>query len=151
MFPKHGQAVNSKRLNLHVVVSPKCALIADLLYAPISRHAKGSLMDYVEKLDALDAAEAAINTAIANLSKAADALARGGWKKLDVPGRPTGGVVYMPPIDSPPNITPWLSFDEIKKLAEAYWSALAEAEDAWKSLSPAAQRHMRAPEKPPLS
>ena len=57
----------------------------DLLYSPIG-HPKGSLMDYAEKLDALDAAEAALTTAISNLHKAADALGGGGWKRLSVAG-----------------------------------------------------------------
>ena len=53
----------------------------DLLYPPIG-HPKGSLMDYAEKLEAADAAEAALTTAISNLRKAADALGGDGWKKL---------------------------------------------------------------------
>jgi hypothetical protein len=84
-----------------------------------------------------------------NLCENVPEILRG--EQFVVPGRPTGEVVYMPPIESPPNIAAWRSFDEIKELAEAYWSALADAEAAWKSLSPAAQRQVRAPGKPPLS
>jgi hypothetical protein len=51
-----------------------------LLYAPIG-YPKGSLMNYAEKLDALDTAESALTTAISNLRKAADALGGGGWKR----------------------------------------------------------------------
>ena len=46
----------------------------DLFYSPIG-HRKGSLMDYAEKLDALDAAEAALNAALGKLRNAADASA----------------------------------------------------------------------------
>jgi hypothetical protein len=42
----------------------------DLLYSPIG-HPKGSAMDYLEKLDASDAAEKAIRTAVSNLNQAA--------------------------------------------------------------------------------
>jgi hypothetical protein len=124
----------------------------DLLYAPIG-HPRGSLEDYVEKLDTLDAAEAAITTAVSNLGKAAQSLGGSGWKKSDVPGRVSGegAVKYIPPIETPLDIAAWASLDEIKKLAEAYRSALADAEAAYKALSPSAQRNVRAPGKPPLS
>lgn len=125
----------------------------DLLYAPIRHHAKGSLMDYTENLDALDAASAAITNAITGLRKAADALAGGGWKKLDVPGRPdeSGGVRYVPPIDKPLDIAEWRSFDEIKAQAETYWSALADAKAAYEMLSASEKRHVRKPDEPPRS
>lgn len=89
-------------------------------------------MDYAEKLEAADAAEAALTMAISNLRKAADALGGDGWKKLDVPGRPSdsSGVVYMPPIDKPLELAEWPSLDEIKNLVEAHWRALAIAEEA---------------------
>lgn len=111
-------------------------------------------MDYLETLDALDTAEASITTAVSNLNNAGQSLSVGsGWRKLDVPGRPSGDgdAVYMPPIDKPLDIAAWASLDEIKRLAEAYWSALAAADATYKALSPSAQRNVRAPGKPPLS
>jgi hypothetical protein len=106
-------------------------------------------MAYAERLDELDAAEAAIWKATADLREAAVLLGGGNWKKLDVPGRPSG--LYLPPIDKPLELASWVSLDEMKKLAEAYWSALAAVEAAWNALSPAEQRHTRAPGKPRLS
>lgn len=110
-------------------------------------------MDYLEKLRASGAAETAIRTAASNLSQAAQALGGAGWKKLDVPGRVSdeGDAKMMPPIDRPLDIAAWASLDEIKKLTETYWSALATAEAAYKALSPFEQQSVRAPGKPPLS
>ena len=57
----------------------------------------------------------------------------------------------MPPIDKPLELAEWPSLDEIKNLVDAHWRALAIAEEAYKALSPAAQRNTRAPGKPPLA
>jgi hypothetical protein len=59
---------------------------------------------------------------------------------------------YLQPTDKTPlDLDAWPSLDEIKSLAETYWSALAAAEEAWKALSPSMQRRTQAPGKPPLS
>jgi hypothetical protein len=57
----------------------------------------------------------------------------------------------MPPIDRPLDIAAWASLDEIKNLAEAYWSALAAAKAAYEALPLARRRNVRAPGTPPLT
>lgn len=125
----------------------------DLVYAPINFRSNGSLMDYAEKLDALDAAETALTTAISNLRKAADALEREGWKRLSVAGHLMEEDQFnlQRPEKTPLDLNEWPSLDQIKKLAEAYWSAFAAAQSAYDALSPAMKRRTQAPGKPPLS
>jgi len=75
-------------------------------------------MVYLDMLEASDATEAAVATAVKNLNEVASALSGNGWKKLDVPGRMSGegGITYMPPTEVPLNLTAWLRSTRSKAL-----------------------------------
>jgi len=110
-------------------------------------------MDYAEKLDALDAAETALNAAISNLRKAADGLAGEGWKRLSVAGHAIEKDEYnlQPPEKTPLELTEWLLLSDIKTLAETYWRTFSSPEEAYDALPPAMKRRTQAPGKPPLT
>lgn len=120
--------------------------VDDLLYAPLARP-QMTTDEYLEKLAILDEADKAVTQAVKRLSEAASALSDEKWKGLPVPGhRPpeTIGGRKLPT----PKVTEWQSLDDIKKLAEAYWTAFADAEAGWNALSPIAkQGNVRQPGK----